>query len=375
MALLAWGFGLYGQSVYLAELTRRNGWSTGLVSGANTTCWLLGALAMTRVHAVVARFGPRAVLMAGCLAMAAGVWLETRVTAPWQLFACMALVALGWAGSSSVAIATTIALWFDKERGLALSLAQNGASAAGFTTAPLLVVLTEAWGLVEAVTWILAGLLALILPLLAWAMRAPVHTPQSRAGLQTAALKDRRFWLTSGPFALAMLAQVGFIVHQVPFLLPRLGAADTAWIVVAATVAALAGRILLGLVIDRLDQRVAAAASMLVQAAGMLLMLAWPIFVGPSRAALFIGMLCFGISVGNMITLPPLVVARAFPPASYAAVVGLNGAVVQVCFAFGPGLLGLVHDLSGGYAAVLALCAAFQVGGAGLMLAGGRARL
>lgn len=366
MALLAWGFGLYGQSVYLAELTRRNGWSTGLVSGANTACWLMGALAMTRVHAVVARFGPRVVLSAGCLLMAAGAWLETRVVAPWQLFACMALIALGWAGSSSVAIATAIALWFERRRGLALSLAQNGASAAGFTIAPLLVVLTEAWGLVAAVAWILAGLLGLVLPLLAWAMRAPAHAPHFRAGLQTAALRDRRFWLTSGPFALALVAQVGFIVHQVPFLLPRLGATDTAWTVVAATLAALAGRILLGLVIDRLDQRVAAAGSMAVQAAGMLLMLAWP-----TPASLIAGMLCFGISVGNMITLPPLVVARAFPPESYAAVVGLNGAVVQVCFAFGPGLLGLVHDLSGGYSAVLALCAAFQVGGACLMLAGG----
>ena len=369
MALLAWGFGLYGQSVYLAELTRRNGWSTGLVSAANTTGWLIGALAMTRVHAVVARFGPRAVLIAGCLLMAAGAWMETLVAAPWQLFSCMVLIALGWAGTSSVAIATAIALWFEKQRGFALSLAQNGASAAGFTTAPLLVLLTAAWGLHDAVTWMLAGLLALILPLLAWAMRAPVHTPQSRAGLQTAALKDRRFWLTSGPFALAMVAQVGFIVHQVPFLLPRLGAADTAWIVVAATIAALAGRIAHGLVIDRMNQRVAAAVSMLVQAVGMLLMLLWQ-----TPVALVIGMLAFGISVGNMITLPPLVVARAFPPHSYAAIVGLNGAVVQVCFAFGPGLLGLVHDLSGGYAAVLALCAAFQIAGACLMLAGGKAR-
>jgi len=366
MALLAWGFGLYGQSVYLAELTRLHGWSTALVSSANTSCWLIGALAMTRVHALVARLGPRAVLMGGCLLMAGGAWAEAWVTAPWQLFACLAVVALGWAGTSSVAIATAIALWFERRRGFALSLAQNGASFAGFTTAPLLVMLTEAWGLRAAVTWVLAGLLILVLPLLAWALRAPVFPAQARPGLQMAALRSRKFWLTSGPFALAMVAQVGFIVHQVPFLLPQLGAARTAWVVVAATVAALAGRLGLGLVIDRLDQRAAAAGSMAVQAMGMGLMLAWP-----SPAALVAGMLCFGVSVGNMITLPPLVVGRAFPPESYSAVVGLNGAVVQFCFAFGPGLLGLVHDLAGGYPAVLAVCAAFQLAGAGIMLAGG----
>ena len=46
--------------------------------------------------------------------------------------------------------------------------------------APLLVLLTAAWGLHDAVTWMLAGLLALILPLLAWAMRRSACTCRSR---------------------------------------------------------------------------------------------------------------------------------------------------------------------------------------------------
>jgi predicted MFS family arabinose efflux permease len=367
MALLAWGFGLYGQSVYLAELTRVHHWSTGLISAANTWCWLAGALAMTRVPGLIARFGPRAVLIGGSLLIAGGAWLETRVAAPWQLFAATTIIALGWAGSSSVAIATTLALWFDRRRGFALSLAQNGASVAGFTVAPALVALVAAWGLRPAVGAVLAGLLALVLPLLWFALRAPPLAPQHRPGLQTAALRDPRFWAVSGPFALAMTAQVGFIVHQVPFLLPQLGPGRTAWVVAAATLAAVLGRIALGTVIDRLNQRAAAAASMALQALGMVLMLALP-----APATLVAGMLLFSVSVGNMITLPPLVVARAFPPASYAAVVGLNGAVVQVCFAFGPGLLGPIHDARGGYDAVLATCAAFQLLAAAIMLRGAR---
>ena len=370
MALLAWGFGLYGQSVYLAELTRTRGWSTGLISAANTLYYLIGAVAMTRVHAVVARFGPRAVLIGGCLLMAGGACAEAFVTARWQLFVCLAVMALGWAATSTVGIATTIALWFDKRRGLALSLAQNGASAAGFTVAPALVALVDLWGLQGAVPVLLAGLLVLILPLLFIALRAPLHAPQNRAGLQTAALRDARFWTIAAPFALGLAAQVGFIVHQVPFLLPMLGTAATALTVTAATVAAMIGRLALGLVIDRLNQRRIAAASLASQAAAMLLMLFWP-----SPTNYVIGLLLFGFSVGNLITLPPLIVARSYPPESFGAIVGLNGAVVQICFAFGPLLLGLAHDLSGGYAAALALCAAWQIVGAAIVLGGdGRRR-
>ena len=183
-------------------------------------------------------------------------------------------------------------------------------------------------------------------------------------------MRDARFWTIAAPFALGLAAQVGFIVHQVPFLLPMLGTAATALTVTAATVAAMIGRLALGLVIDRLNQRRIAAASLASQAAAMLLMLFWP-----SPTNYVIGLLLFGFSVGNLITLPPLIVARSYPPESFGAIVGLNGAVVQICFAFGPLLLGLAHDLSGGYAAALALCAAWQIVGAAIVLRGdGRRR-
>lgn len=365
MALLSWGFCLYGQSTYLAELRRMHGWPSGLIAGASTFLFVLSALLMTQVHRVVARFGARAVLIFGVLCVAASALAETQITEIWQLYACAAGLAVGWSVTSSVGIASTIALWFSARRGLALSMAQNGASVAGFTVAPALVALVDAWGLGRAVFVLVGVLLVLVLPLLAVALRAPIHPPGQRAGLQTAALRDRRFWMIAGPFALAMVAQVGFIVHQVPFLLPQLGARGTGLLVAAATVAALAGRIGLGLVIDRLNQRAAAAWSMASQAAGMLLMLLWP-----SPAVLVVGMLLFGLSVGNMITLPPLVVARSVPAEAFGAIVGLNGAVVQFCFAFGPGLLGVVHDLAGGYPAVLGLCAVFQLAGAWVMWRG-----
>ena len=47
-------------------------------------------------------------------------------------------MALGWAFTTVTAIATTLSYWFERRRGFALTLALNGASAGGFTIAPLL---------------------------------------------------------------------------------------------------------------------------------------------------------------------------------------------------------------------------------------------
>ena len=63
------------------------------------------------------------------------------------------------------------------------------------------------------------------------------------------------------PFALALAAQVGFIVHQVAFLLPRLGNQGAGLAIASTAIAAMVGRLVLGAVVDRLNQRRIAAAS------------------------------------------------------------------------------------------------------------------
>ena len=59
----------------------------------------------------------------------------------------------------------TLAYWFDRRRGLALSLALTGASAGGFTIAPLLVRLVHRMGLEQAVLLLALGGLVILLPM------------------------------------------------------------------------------------------------------------------------------------------------------------------------------------------------------------------
>ena len=375
VAVFAWGFGFYGQAVYLAELQRLHGWPASLITSATTGYYLLGGVLLAVVHRAIERLGPRTVLASAVVILGVGAIGTSRVTTPWQLYACALVMACGWAGATSVAIATTLAQWFDEKRGLAISLALNGASASGFIVAPQLVRLSHVMGLANAVTLLVIASLAIVLPVVMigvggrrnpLARSRPTNGDDERPAFGKASelLRDRGFWSVSFPFGLALVAQVGFIVHQVAFLLPQLGTSRTSAVVAATSFAAMVGRFGLGLVVDRLNQRITSSVSFASQAAGLAMMLALP----DTPIVLAIGCVVFGLSVGNVITLPSLIVQREFAARSFGMVIGLSSTVGYVALAFGPVLLGVARDATGGYGLALAMCIGLQLAAAVLVL-------
>ncbi len=369
-AMIAWGFGFYGQSVFLASLQASQGWSTALIASATTAYYLCGAVLMTLTPDWIARWGSRVVILGGAVALAGGTLALTCATAPWQLFAANLVMAVGWATTSGTAITTTLAQWFDAKRGLAISLALNGSSIAGFGIAPALVYLSQAVSLTAAVALVAAGVLALLVPTVMLGLRgAPRAAASSRAvGAITRreVLRSHAFRTVAAFYALALIAQVGFMMHEVAFLTPRLGATGAADALAATSFAAMLGRLALGMVIDRLDQRRVAAISVTSQAVGLAAILLFP----DLPVALYGGVILFGLSVGNLITLPALIVQREFPAAAFGVVIGLATAISQFAFAFAPALLGIVHDVAGGYPPALVLCIAVQLAAASVVLRG-----
>jgi cyanate permease len=177
------------------------------------------------------------------------------------------------------------------------------------------------------------------------------------------ALRSAAFWSVAGPFAVALMAQIGFIVHQIAFLEPAMGRALAGLAVGVMTVMAAVGRVILGLFIARWNARRATALSVASQAAALLAMTQTT-----DVALLFLACAVFGLTVGNLITLPAVVIQREFDAASFGLLVGLSTAIGQFTCVVGPGLLGLVRDLTGGYGASLALCMALELAAAAVIL-------
>jgi predicted MFS family arabinose efflux permease len=377
IATCAWAGGFYGQGVYLAELQRLHGWPASLISTATTCYYLFSAVLVVFVSEAIRALGPRRLLIAGILCMAAGTALVGQVTSLLQLYVVYALLAFGWAGTSIAAINSTLGLWFDRKRGMAISLALNGASCGGIIGVPLLVGAAGRFGFPATTIGAGAVMIALAIPaILIWVGRPPrrahpgaasgVAAPpvaQSIAEIRRAAFASLSFWTVTVPFALLLLAQVGFIVHLISYLDPMIGRDRASIAVSVMTIMAVIGRVLFGLVADRLNQRTASSISAVSQAVALVV-----IINIHNEAVLFAACVVFGFSVGNVITLPSLIVQREFNAAAFAVIVGLVSAICQFTYAFGPGIIGLLRDASGGYSVPFYVCAALELLAAAIVL-------
>src|SRR5499433_191233 len=256
MALGSFGLGFYGIAVYVAALQELHGWSASMVSAPVTVYYVAGALLTAAIASVYERFGPRAVVAAGTVAMAASVAALGVVGRPWQLYPACLVMSLGWGALSGAAINIILAPWWQRRRGLVVSLAFNGATLGGVIVVPMLIHLLGALGFTRAL--IVAAIASLVVMLAAAAVmrrdprelglgpdgdpvllnrdasplvhdaRTLVHAEAPAGAVRPPrgrgdALRTWRFWSVSAPFALGLAAQVGVLTPLVPLLTPTLG--------------------------------------------------------------------------------------------------------------------------------------------------------
>jgi predicted MFS family arabinose efflux permease len=377
LATFGWGLGFYGQSVYVAELHRLHGWPTSLISAGTTFFYLSGAALVAFVSEAIKAFGPRNCMVAGILTMAVAAISIGQVTEPWQLYLANAVLAFGWAGTSLGMITNTLGLWFDRKRGMAISLALNGASFGGIAGVPLMVAAIGYFGFSGAMIASAVVMVLVMVPvILIFVGRPPMHfgagavaaaDAPSPTQIRARAFRDIGFLSVSTAFALVLFAQVGFIVHLISFLDTVIGRERAAIAVALLTAMAVVGRVLFSFVIDRMNQRLASSLSFVSQAVALLVVINIH-----NDYALIAACALFGFSVGNLITLPALIVQREFDPRSFGVLVSLITAINQITYAFGPGVIGLLRDLSGGYALPFYGCIALELIAAVLIMIRGR---
>ena len=380
VALFIFGFGLYGHGVYVAELQHLRGWSAPIISGASTLTFLLSNFLAAFTHELIAGFGSKRLIRLGIAALAASTILLAFATEPWQLYAAFTLMALGWTGMGVVVIATVVSAWFVDRRGLAISIAFNGASCGGVVVAPLLLLVVEKFGFQTGMLAATAIMIVVLVPVVVVWIGPPARdlaelqardpsppkTPGTQNNISRAMVARRMaFWTIAMPFALALVAQIGFIVHQIALLEPKIGRSGAGFAVALTTFMAVIGRLCLGMVVDRLNPRLVTAASLMSQAAALL-----AIILTEDASVLFAACAVFGFTVGNLITLPPLIIHREFDVGAFAVVMGLSTAASGIVGALGPGLVGLVRSWSGGYAVALALCIILELVAAAIVLIG-----
>jgi hypothetical protein len=365
LAFFGWGLGFYGPPVYLHAVREARGFSLAVVSTAVTVHYLAGAIVVANVPALYRRFGLPAVTVGAAILLAAGICGWAMAREPWQLFAATVVSGAGWAAMGGVAVNAIVSPWFVRTRPVALGTAYNGASFAGLIFSPLWVFAIALMGFPAAAaaigvaTIVTVGLLAgkffartpqqMGLSPDGDAAGVPsksVTSPLARPLPGSLIWRDLGFITLAAGAALSLFAQIGLITHLYSLLVPALGTQWAGLVMGIGTGAGMGGRMMVGWAMPvGADRRLVACLSCSVQIAGTLALIA---AAGTNIPLLLAGVLLFGVGIGNVTSMPPLIAQVEFVKDEVPRVVALVVAIGQATYAFAPAAFGLIRELSNG---------------------------
>lgn len=385
LAVFGWGVGFYGPPVYLQMVVQRTGWSVALVSTAVTLHFLVGAAVVANLPRLHRICGVPHITLIGAVLLAIGIVGWSAAYQPWQLFIAALLSGAGWVAMGAAAVNAIIAPWFFRRRPAALSMAYNGASVGGVLFSPLWVMLIASIGFAQAACTVGIVMVIIVAALSGLVFSkspegvgqfpdgsiAPEETPAApTASTPIRSLwRDLRFITLALAMAAGLFAQIGLLAQMFSIIVPVFGAKRAGLIMGGATIAAIAGRTGLGLFMPaNADRRLIASASYGIQIIGSLTLL----FSGQDYAnGMIVGVLLFGLGIGNATSLPPLIAQVEFAKADVFRVVPIIVAISQATYALAPAAFGVVRSYSDVYIFIFA--AIFQ-GGAVVAFLFGRRR-
>lgn len=363
LAMFGWGVGFYGPPVFLHAVVVRTGWPLPLVSGAVTAHFLFGAGVVTCLPQLHQRLGVPATTAAAACVLALGALGWALAAQPWQLYLAALCTGAGWVPLGAAGINAIVAPWFSDQRPMALSKAYNGASVGGMVFVPLWAALIDGAGFPAAA--LLVGL-AMVAAVLVIATRVLARTPTGQmqpagaavgaddadaAAVPATLWRSRAFVTLAAAMALGLFAQIGLIAQLFSLLVPTMGPQLAGWTMALATACGMAGRLFIarGLGAQQ-DRRRAAAASYAVQACGTLLL--W--WAGAGYGALTVlGVVLFGLGIGNATSLAPLIAQAEFTRAQVPRVVARCVALAQALYAWAPAAFAALLVTGGGAAPAL----------------------
>lgn len=352
------GIGFYGQGVYLKALVDERGWSTGITSTGTATFFVVSGLAGYLAAPFLNRVDVRRVICVGAVIGAIGLLLIGRVRHEWQMFGANIVFGVGFALSGLVPATTTVARWFVKRRSVALSVASTGLSAGGIVITPFVASLVKSQGIGSVTPWLAVVWIVVILPVTIFVVRSSPASvglyPDGDAapkgggpapaatGFTFAEARRTRFYvLATAAYLFVMLGQVGGISQQVKLVSERVDslAALSVTIVAASSVC---GRLAGGVLVTRVPPKTFTGILMAVQGVALALFA-----VADTTPTIVLTCILFGLSVGNLLMLQPLLLADAFGVKDYSKIYSFSSLITTLGVGLGPTLLGVLHDVSG----------------------------
>ena len=377
---------VYTIGVLTGPLHDNFGWGRGTIQAAILFSTGLGMAGGPLAGWMIERLGVRQSVLIGVTGLSAAVAACASLTgAAWQLYLLYGLMALLGAGAGAVSWTYLIATRFERTRGLALGIALSGTGLAAMLMPRLAAFGLDRGGWQTSYLVLGAYGLLIILPLCALLLPRggyggvgastiprgdePASTAAPASGLTLAAAFRRpHFWFLGAATFCIYVAVGGLIPNIVPALTDAgLSTDDAVAIMGFFGLAIIAGRILIGSLVDHLWAP-AVAACVLLPAAAACFAFQLPLSFGSyAMAAMLVGM-----ATGMELDMLGFLASRYFGLAHFAPIYGRLYMFVSIGAGSAPLAFGSAFDLTGSYALPLSLAAGLLLAGAAGLLALGR---
>jgi MFS family permease len=362
LAFIVLGFsrGLHSSfGVFNVALLESFGWSRGATAGIFSVVLAVDAVLSPVVGYLLDRYGPKKVVVAGCLALMIGLLLSSRVTALWELYLYFGLVvAIGITFMGMVPHVFIISEWFSSNRATAIGFVYAGTGVGIMLLSPLSEWLISTYGWARTLEAYSAFVLLALVPVV-WLFYQ--HGPygeklRQRSGRReqqnqwTArlALQSLQFWLLFFARICAACGTTVIVTHQVAHVV------DVGYSkFLAASVFGLAGitssfgRVVFGFIADLLTKQAAYTLNILMTVIGVGALM---ILRDPSQTwLLYVYVIFFGIGFGSRAVIFSALTADIFSGKGFGTILGYSTVAVGVGGALGSWLGGAFYDWTGSY--------------------------
>lgn len=340
-------------SLFVQPLQDQFGWSRGDISFAHNA-GLVSAFAAPVVGRLVDRLGVRPVLITGLILTACcyGLFatMQGSLGVYYAIYLLFAIVGMTTTGITYTRVITGA---FHDTRGTALAIARSGLALSGALLPILLFVTIGRWGLPGGFLTLAALILVIALPL-AWLwipsraneVRHPKATHSGASDGWLTLLAKPKVLLICAASALNYAPVVALLSQMMPLATSKGISPELAVGAVSAVgLAAVAGALLSGVLVDRFWAPMVAFVLNIAPAIGCLLLLSDPI----SPWMLYAAALMIGLGQGAEIDIVAFMIARYFGLRSYATIYGLSTLCIALSVAVGASLIGMAYDRFGNY--------------------------
>jgi len=357
------GLPFYTLGLLVRPLSVEFGWSRAAVSGA-ALC-LQGGIVLSAplVGRLIDHSGLRRVALLSLLGLAAAFALLPLLSSSILLFyaAWLALSLVG-GGSTPVVWTRAVAARFSAGRGLALGMTLLGTGIAGIVAPALFGPIIARHGWRAGCLAVAATIVVIAMPVV-FAMLREVRPIEAtnQAGAETGmalgeAIRTRRFAQLGLAFLLLGGTIAGLIVHLVPILTDRgMDALAAARAAALLGFAVIAGRLVVGWLVDRFHAPYVGMTFLLLPVASCLVLL--------NHGAAGLAIVLLGLAAGAEIDLLAYFVSRYFGMRAYGEIYGWLLSIFSLGAGIGPVLAGASFDRTGSYDVMLTgACGAIAIG-------------